>query len=274
MVVKARSDVMGDLSKPATRFYGASGVRKTFYALVFLVLLPFFISLPVMLYQRFAQGVWLETWGLIVIAVAFAIIMALILFELLNSILARIEIGQTGVRLVLPYRRALLPTVFYRKREIPYSQMHVIETRREVYGGLWAPVMMYGGRIIDKDGVAYSLGYVSEADVDPLFPIKDIVEDIARRAGIEVVDKGCVRRRLTKKIMGVSATGEEDVAEAQIGELNQGHKRFMYSLIAILLVLLVLGVGVDFMSSDIDRGERARDAVVRSADPSGPRGTR
>jgi hypothetical protein len=259
---------MPDLSRPVTKVYRASGVRITLFALVFLILLPFFVSLPVMLYQRVAAGVWLETWGLGVIAVAFTVIMLLILFELLNSVQARIEVGQRGVRFVLPYRRALLPTMFYRKREIPYAQMHLVELRREVYGGYLAPVMMVGARIIDKNGEAYSLGYVSEADVDPLFPICDIAEDIAARAGIRLVDVGAVRRQASRKLLGLAALPEETKLDASDLEmLNSRHRRFMYALIGGLVLLLGLGVSADYMSPDTDRGEQARDAVVRSVAP-------
>ena len=70
-------------------FYEVGGGRKTFFALAFIVLLPFFVSVPVMLYQRIAKGVWLDTWGLIIIALAFLAIMLLILFELIFSLRAK-----------------------------------------------------------------------------------------------------------------------------------------------------------------------------------------
>lgn len=268
MATRQNSFLMPDLSKPARRTFRAGGFRTTFFAVLFMVLLPFFVSLPAMLYQRFSHGVWLETWGLMVIAIAFTVVMLLILCELLNSILARVELGESGVRIVLPYRRALLPTMFYRKHEIPYNQMHLIETRREVYGGLLAPVMMYGARIIDKNGDVCSLGYVSEADIDPLFPVRDIVEDISKRANIKVVDKGAVRRQASRKLLGLVADpNEAPISEADVDRLNRRHKGFMYSLIGLMTVLIALGVRTDFLSTDIDRGERARDAVVRSVEP-------
>ena len=131
------------------------------------------------------------------------IIVLLVIFEFLNSILARVEIGQRGVRFVLPYRQALLPTLFYRKREIMFTDIERIEKRREIYGGRFAPVMMQGAVIITKDGGAYSLGYVSEADLDPLFPVPEIANEIARRANVDIVDKGAVHRPATPKTAGL-----------------------------------------------------------------------
>ena len=74
---------------PERTYYECGGGRKTFYALAFIILLPFFISLPVMLTQRIMKGVWLDTWGLMVIAVGFTLIMMLVLFELVFSLTAR-----------------------------------------------------------------------------------------------------------------------------------------------------------------------------------------
>ena len=37
---------------PERTYYESGGGRKTFYALTFIILLPFFVSLPVMIAQR------------------------------------------------------------------------------------------------------------------------------------------------------------------------------------------------------------------------------
>jgi hypothetical protein len=38
----------------------------------------------------------------------------------------------------------------YKTREIPYSDIKAIETRREIYGGSVAPVLLKGARLILK----------------------------------------------------------------------------------------------------------------------------
>ena len=52
-----------DFSMPATKVYRAGGGRKLFYAAVFLVLMPFFLSLPAMFIQRVVYGVWVGHLG-------------------------------------------------------------------------------------------------------------------------------------------------------------------------------------------------------------------
>lgn len=260
--------IFPDLSRPATRIYRAGGARKTFFGLVFVVLLPFFVSLPVMIYQRVAHGIWLETWGLIVIAVAFTIVMLLIFVELLNSVQARIEVGQTGVRFVLPSRRGLLPSLFYRRKEIPYAEIQSVETRRELYGGYIAPITMFGARIVDKAGENHSLGYVSEADVDPLFPLRDIADDIVKRANVPLVHVGTVKRLATRKMLGLHSNFDENkVREDDVELLNRRHRNLMFCIIGVFAVLMGVGVYSDYQDADIDRGEQASDAVVRSAPP-------
>ncbi|MGI9409544.1 MAG: hypothetical protein ACR2OV_05695, partial [Hyphomicrobiaceae bacterium] len=50
-------------------YYECGGGRKTFFALAFIVLLPFYVSLPVMLFQRITNGLWIDTWQLLVLAI-------------------------------------------------------------------------------------------------------------------------------------------------------------------------------------------------------------
>jgi hypothetical protein len=250
---------------PELTVYRAGGIRRTVFAFLFLLLLPFFISLPVMLYQRLVNGVLLDTWGLIVLALGFTAIMLLLLFELLFSLRARIVLGEKGVRLSLPVSRFGMPAFSYRRAEIPYDQIAAVETRCEIYGGSIAPVMMREARIITKDGKQHSLGWVSEADTDPLFPIKDIAERICRNCGIAAIDCGSVR----KKLFGISQGDNAGVPVTQemVAALNRSHNRFMLYLVAVMVMLLVAGIGIDFSTGTVDRGERARDAVQKAVQP-------
>jgi hypothetical protein len=169
----------GKAARPTV--YAAGGGRKFAFSFVFLLLLPFFISLPPMLFWRISQGHWQGTFGLAVLAVAFAFIMFLIVIELMHSLMARIELGDKAVKLTLPAGRGPTPMVRYKTREILYTDIKAIETRREIYGGSVAPVLLKGARLILKDDTPVKLGYVSEADSDPSFPYPDIAHQIAER---------------------------------------------------------------------------------------------
>jgi len=236
---------------PRPTLYAAGGGRKFAFSFIFLLLLPFFVSLPPMLFWRISQGHWQGTFGLAVLAVAFAFIMFLIVIELMHSLMARIELGDKAVKLTLPSGRGPTPMLRYKTCEIPYADIKAIETRREIYGGSIAPVLLKGARLILKDDTPVKLGYVSEADSDPSFPYPDIAHQIAERAGIPVTDMGNVRRSAQKKFLGLKteliAMPEGTVEESQIAELNASHRRWVMRLIFLLAGLVVVGIALDII---------------------------
>ncbi|MCB1511375.1 MAG: hypothetical protein KDJ36_10760 [Hyphomicrobiaceae bacterium] len=250
-----------DETLPRRTFYDCGGGRKTFFSLAFILLLPFFISTPVMIYQRVAKGVWLDTWGLIVIAVVFAVLMLLILFELMFSLRAYVDIGTDAVSFTLPVRGGgVVPLFFYSARRIPYDEITAVETRREVFKSMVAPMMMRTVRLNLRTGERLLLGYTNEADDDPKFPFPQIGRQIADRAGVPFVDRGNVLTELHKRMFGVAdATRESE--ESEIAQLNRQHNRFLVTLIAALGVLLAAGIANDIWQENIDAGEQARTEV-------------
>jgi hypothetical protein len=265
MIEATNAGAAPEPAQPAGReptVYQAGGFRKLVLAFLFLLLLPFFISMPVMLYQRLARGVLFDHWGLIVLAVGFTLIMLLLLFELIYSIRARIVLGESGIRLSVPAGRFGVPALSYRQAEVPYDQVAAVETRCEIYGGSIAPVMMRQARITTKQGQQHSLGSVSEADTDPLFPVKDIAERLCRNCGVQLVEREAVRRQTRKLLMGLSEEATDvPVSADMVAALNRNHNRFMLGLVAVMVLLLAAGIAIDFSTGEIDRGERARDAV-------------
>jgi hypothetical protein len=109
-------------TEPERTVYAAGGGRKFAFSFVFLLLLPFFISLPPMLFWRVSQGHWQGTPGLVVLAAAISFIMVLLLVELMHSLMARIELGDTSVKMTLPSARGPMPVVRYRTHDI-YDQI-------------------------------------------------------------------------------------------------------------------------------------------------------
>lgn len=230
--------------------YRSSVARATIFSFVFLILLPFFASLPAMIYMRAASGRWDAMPGIAILAIGFAALMFLVLVEVLFSIRARIEVGEKAVRLTLPAGRALMPMLRYQRHEIPYADIKAVETRREIYGGSLAPVLMRGARILTKDGRSIPLGYVNEANVDPTFPYAAIADQIATRAGLQVVDRGAVRRNVTNKMMGFKSLddGGGSIDEATIADLNRRHAHVVIVLVAALVVLVGIGIAGDLMA--------------------------
>jgi len=249
--VAAMGDVplAGPAAKPERTVYAAGGGRKFAFAFVFLLLLPFFISLPPMLFWRLSQGVWTGTFGLIVLGLGFGLIMFLLLIEVMHSLRTRIELNEKSVKMTLPAGRGPTPLVRYRSYDIPYEDIKAVETRREIYGGSVAPVLLSGARLILKNEAAVKLGYISEANSDPCFPYPEIAAQIAERAGLEVQHRGNVRRSVQKKLLGLNrdflSESEGEVPEAEIEALNRSHRRWVLRVISLLVGLMVVGIALD-----------------------------
>ena len=228
--------------------YGASTLRTTIFCLVFLLLLPFFASLPAMIGMRAAAGHLADNLGLLVLGAVFTSLMFLVFVEMMFSIRTRVHLGREKVRMTLPSGRGPTPMLRYRSYEFPYDQVHSVETRREIYGGALVPVLMKGARVNLKDGSVVRLGYVSEADSDPVFPYVEIAGKIAERARLPLIDRGSVRRSVRSKMLGVKATDAENtlVEDLEIARLNASHKNFMLALIGVLLLLMLVGIVEDF----------------------------
>ncbi|MBU2533388.1 MAG: hypothetical protein KKB37_11650 [Alphaproteobacteria bacterium] len=244
-------------------YYESGGGRKTFFALVFIILLPFFVSLPVMLAQRMIKGVWLDTWGLLVIAAGFTLIMVLVLFELVFSLRAKVDIGSQAVALTLPSQGGgLTPTLFYQSRTIPYEDIAAVQSYCDCYGGTMAPIVMRGARLVLKTGERIPLGFVNERDDDPRFPFRTIASQIADRAGLRVTDLGHVRYALHQRIFGLKSTEPATMPLSDVTEINRGHGWFLTILSASLAALLLLGIANDVWHASSDWGERSATETI------------
>lgn len=246
--------------------FAASGGRKTFFSFVFLILLPFFASLPAMILMRVKNGLFFDAVGLGIMAAAFSILMFLIVVELLFSLMARVELGEKSVKMMLPAGRGPTPMLRYKSYDIPYDQVQTVETRREIYGGSLVPVLLKGARLITKDGKAVPIGYVSEANVDPAFPYNEIAKSIADRARLPLIDRGNVRRSFRRKFFGIKGNRVNEVDlvdESQIAELNKSHHNVVMGLIGALVVLIAIGI-VDDFASETPIGQTAATALPLS----------
>lgn len=232
--------------------YASGTLRKIAFSFIFLLLLPFFVSLGPMLFARISQGYWIGTPGLILLSIAFATVMGLIVVELVSSIRSRVVLGEKAVRIRLPQARGLMGLFSYKSFDVPYSDIAAVEIRREIYGGSLAPVIMKGARLVLKDGSNVKLGYVNERNVDPAFPFAEIGERIAARADVQIIDVGNVHRSAFKKTFGLEASPEQKdvLTDAEIAAINHRHGQVIFLLVGILILLVSLGVFSD-INSDI-----------------------
>ena len=258
---------------PAERsVYQVGGGAKTALSIGFLLLLPFFASLPMMLYQRISKGLWYDTTGLAVMGLGLTIIMALVLVNLLRALLSKVEIGDKTVRLTLPTHLGAIPTLFYNTNTVAYDQIAAVELRREVYGNGLAPVLVRGARLKLKDGRTVLLGHMDEAEADATFPVPVIAHQVARKAGLTLVDTGTVYRRATKRVFRIKPSAAElvPIADGDIVRLRDAHNRWMAALAVMMVTLLGVGMLHDFMNANLDTGERASNATQAAKLPTTP----
>lgn len=243
------SDVPAAPLHPEQTLYAASGLRKTLISFLFLLMLPFFASLPAMIGMRVTRGLWADAAGLSLLALAFAVVMFLLLINLIFSLRARVQLGEKHVRLTLPSGRGPTPMLRYRTEELAYDDIAAVETRREIYGGVLAPVMLLGARLIKKDGSIVKLGYESEANQSSAFPYVEIAHQIARRAGLPVKNQGSVRRTLASKTLGIASLQADasPIDDAEIARLNTLHRRFVIGLVLLLTGLVIAGMTIDVL---------------------------
>ena len=236
------------------KVYEAGAGRKTFLSLAFLVLLPFYASLPAMLIQRLAHGLWLDTIGLMVFTATFTGLMGLLAVQLYQSLRSRVELGDTAVRITLPQGSGATPMLRFVNKEIPYDQIDAVETRRVLFGNALAPVLLRATRLRTKDGHHVRLGNVYEDNVDQALPCPEIGAKLAERAHCEVIDGGTVRRSIERRVLGLfkRKTTIEDsppLTDAELAELNSRHARAMKYVVVIMAVLVVGGIAIDVFTA-------------------------
>jgi hypothetical protein len=267
MAEAVTAEPVGGAPLPKTKIYTSSGGRKTIFSFIFLILLPFFLSLPAMFFMRIKHGLVFDAIGLAIMATAFSILMFLILIELIYSLRTRVELGPKAVKMTLPSGRGPTPMLVYKTNEVPYDQIQSVETRREIYGGAMVPVLLKGARIVLKDGKTVPIGYVSEANVDPAFPYPEIAKKIAERANLPLIDRGNVRRSFRRKYLGLKSGGVNEVDtvdETQIAELNKSHRNMVLGLVSGLAVMIAIGIVLD-LASNIPIGQTASTLVAPAA---------
>jgi hypothetical protein len=246
---------MAEAATPAERtVYEAGPGRKVFLSLAFLILLPFFASLPAMLISRLVNGLWFDTVGLMIFSAIFAVLMILLGIALYHALRSRVELGPTSVKLTLPRGSGATPMLRFVDTELPYDQIDRVETRCVLFGRTFAPVLLRATRIVTKDGHHVRLGNVNEDNVDEGMPFPEIGARIAERAGVGIVDGGMVRRSIERRILGLlgrktAIENSPPITQAEMTEINDRHNRAMRYLMIGLAVLVVGGIAMDVFTA-------------------------
>lgn len=245
--------------------YGAGEGKRVALALALLALLPFAVSLPVMIAQRIAHGLMFDLPALIVFGLALLFVMALLLVQLTHAVRARLLLGERAFTFTLPRGRGSAPMLHYMRQTIPYSEIAEVELRRELFGGALMPVVLQGAHVITKKGVDVRLGYVSETNADDDFPFDRIARQLAERAGVRLVEEDGVWRTLHSKAQaraaGLIAGDAKRVEPAELERLNRNHRRFGLAVVNIVLAVLLVGIAMDI--ADQSRAAPAAGGVTQ-----------
>ncbi len=224
--------------------FRASAGRKLAIGFVFLVLLPFLISLPIMVFLRFRHGYVADALTLTVMGVLFAFWMAFLLVHLLAAIRTKVAIDDEAVTLSVPNWRGPTPGFRLVERRLPHDEIKAIETRGEIYKELAVPMLMRSAWLVTKDDGRVKLGYAAEGKHDSALPINRIVETVCERAKVPLKDEGNVYVGSQYKVL---VKGEPDadalpeVDDEVYDSLRRRNHTTMVSLAILLIALVVVG---------------------------------
>jgi hypothetical protein len=242
---------------PERVVYEVGAGRKTALSLAFLILLPFYASLPAMLARRLLHGLWFDTIGLIIFSALFTGLMVLLGVQLYLSVRSRVELGETAVRITLPQGGrggGATPMLHFFNQEIPYDKIAGVETREVLFGNAMAPVLLRSTRLALKDGEHVRLGNVNEDNVDAALPFPEIGAKLAQRAGVNVVDGGTVRRSIEKRVLRffgrkTPTEASPPLSDVEKAQIKTRHVRAMKYLVAGMAALVVAGIAIDVFTA-------------------------
>lgn len=239
--------------------YEASGGRKFVLGFVFVLLLPFVISLPVMVIERMARGLLADAMGLAIFALPALVLVLMLLNSMLFSFRTRIELGGTTASLTLPNWRGPTPGLSYKTRAVPFADIQSIETRGEIYKSLGTPLIMRTASLGLKGGERLTLGYEKDGEQDPSFDVRKIAGDLAARSGVPLADTGSVRAgsAIRAFIKGAPEWESKPRTDIQVATYSLMRNRFMWGVLGLFGVLLLAAIALDTINAEFGPGGAA-----------------
>lgn len=234
-----------------TMVYETGEGRRAILSFVFLVLLPFLVSIPVMILIRSYRGYWVDAASAGVLGTLFACWMLFLLANIVSAFRTRIEVRDDKVLLSVPKWRGPNPGLRYTRAKIPMEDIDAVETRGEIYRAVRVPVLTRSTNLVKRDGDRITLGYVNEDAPDPALPFPEIGKVIADRAGVPYVDKGCVYAGSHIKAMasGPPAWDAQAMSGEEFAEHKRNHTWAMVGLAVLLFGLAGVGLVADLFRS-------------------------
>jgi len=211
-----------------------------------------FFVIVLFMVNALAGAIWLATHNLrtdsVIFVLMFATAAVLLLYAgvfLFAASHSEVKLGPDKATLVLPNWRGPTPLFPYTETELSYADLASIETRGEIYRYFILPVSVQSACLVRKDGKRLTLGYIRHNSLDPAMPFHTIAEDLAKRAGVPLVDRGIVEagrglRALVQDEPGWDAPG---LAEERVAHLRRQENFRWKAVMGFGVLAIVLAVG-------------------------------
>ncbi len=233
---------------PPPKVYKAGIGRQIFLWLVFGLILPFFVSMPIMVGMRATYGLISDAASLGAMAILFAIFLIFLGLQIQASWRTRIEVDDQGVNLVVPSWRGPTPFGPFKEAKLAYDDIEAVEQRGELYRALGVLGLRRVSSLRTKDGKRIVLGYVTEDEADAPIPVGVIAKTIAEKGGLQIIDKGTINAGTQSgaAITGAPSWDLEPLSNEQVETARSRAKYIAIGLIAGFLVLVAIGILITF----------------------------
>ncbi|MEM7619234.1 MAG: hypothetical protein AAF228_02060 [Pseudomonadota bacterium] len=241
-----RSKQNGATSDPEV--YRISLSRQIIFWIMFVMFLPFFISMPVMIMMRATHGQTTDAIALAAIFVFAMLAMGFIILQISMMGRLRFELDNESLKFCIPSWRGPTPSGPVIEKHIPYDDISSIEQRAELYrlGGLLGPSQV--SSITTRQGERYVLGYMTENDTDAPIPIQKISSSLSQKSGKPIEHKGCVDAgtQLGAFFRGAPSweavpLSKQDVAKIRDRSALFG-KAFIFGFFILLISVIILSL--------------------------------
>ncbi|MGH1351779.1 MAG: hypothetical protein ACRBBN_13385 [Methyloligellaceae bacterium] len=230
--------------KPDT--YKVSIGRQIVLWFTFLLFLPFFISMPIMIFMRIAHGQYTDTISLGLIFILSFIGIMFIILQILAAGRQRIEIHNDKVKLKLPTWRGPTPTGPVIKTELTYADITAIEKRGEIYALMGVLGLREVSSIITADGKRYVLGYVTENEADAPVPYNKVTQHLSEKTGKPILHKGAVDggTQIAAMFKGSPSWDTEPLQAQDVNTIRKRARRITLALIILFLAGALAALGL------------------------------
>jgi len=232
-----------------SKVYKVGFLRQLLQWITFIVLLPFFISMPVMIGMRAFHGRIFDALWLTIVAVLFAIALIFLALQIQAARRTRIKINNDDVDIVVPKWRGPTPFAPFDQAKLPYSKIEAVEQRGEIYRSLGILGLQKVASVVTSEGDRYVLGYSTENESDAPISFGLVAETLAERAGVQLVDKGVVNvgTQIAAAMRGTPNWDTDPLEQEDVEATRKRAQLIFVGMITGFFILVIAGVVIAFL---------------------------